>query len=196
MTEDEEQEILDQIRAARAKRRGYADFFSWPTNRDLEEYSIASQWRASLEAQGNGFFSVLKARGRPHDPPDLEAISNHGGRVAIEVTELVDSNAIRAFKAGRTYDWAEWSKEKFLAAVEERIDAKDSCFPNLKEPPYDGGYIVLLHTDEPKLPRQVVDSYLKDHRFKKPKHVTRAFLLLSYDPSIFRYPYYELTFCS
>lgn len=116
--------------------------------------------------------------------------------MAIEVTELVDSNAIRAFKAGRTYDWAEWSKEKFLAAVEERIDAKDSCFPNLKEPPYDGGYIVLLHTDEPKLPRQVVDSYLKDHRFKKPKHVTRAFLLLSYDPSIFRYPYYELTFCS
>jgi len=42
MTEDEEREVLEKIRAANAKNRGYASFFSWPLDRDLEEASIAS----------------------------------------------------------------------------------------------------------------------------------------------------------
>lgn len=194
MTEEDEKEILAHIRAANAKRRGYADFFSWRTNRDLEEWGICSQWSESLAARGELFFSGLKVRGRPNDPPDLEALDQSGGRLAIEVTELVDGDAIRAFRAGRTYDWAEWSKEKFLSALEERVVVKNQRFPELKEPPYDGGYVVLVHTDEPELSRTTVEGYLLNHRFKKPQYVARAFLLLSYDPSVSHYPYFELAF--
>ena len=196
MTKDDEKEILAQIRAANRKRRGYADFFSWPSNRDLEEWGICSQWSESLAARGELFFSGLKVRGRPNDPPDLEALDPTGGRLAIEVTELVDGDAIRAFRAGRTYDWAEWSKERFIAALEERVEVKDRRFPELKEPPYDGGYVVLVHTDEPELSRATVEGYLLNHRFKRPQYVSRAFLLLSYDPSVSHYPYFELAFSS
>ncbi len=194
MTEEDEEEILAQIHAANAKRRGYADFFSWPINRDLEEWGVCSQWSESLAASGELFFSGLKARGRPNDPPDLEALHQSGGRLAIEVTELVDGDAIRAFRAGRTYHWAEWSKEKFLSSLEERVLVKDRRFPELKEPPYDGGYVVLVHTDEPELSRTAVQGYVLNHRFKKPQYVARAFLLLSYDPTVSHYPYFELAF--
>ncbi len=194
MSEEDDKEILVQIRAAIAKRRGYADFFSWPLNRDLEEWSICSQFRESLAGRNELFFSGLKMRRRPNDPPDLEALAEGGGRLAIEVTELVDGDAIRAFRAGRIYDWAKWSEERFLRAIQERVDVKDQRFPELKEPPYEGGYVVLVHTDEPELSRAAVEGYLLKHRFKKPEYVSRAFLLLSYDPSVSHYPYFELAF--
>jgi hypothetical protein len=64
----------------------------------------------------------------------------------------------------------------------------------LKEPPYSGGYVIVMHTDEPTLSRSVVQGYLDGHRFPTPKHVSRALLLLSYDPSVQRCPYFELNF--
>ncbi len=51
-----------------------------------------------------------------------------------------------------------------------------------------------MHTDEPTLSRSVVQGYLDGHRFPTPKHVSRALLLLSYDPSVQRCPYFELNF--
>ena len=37
MTPDEEGKIITLMHAARAKSRGYAGFFGWATNRDVEE---------------------------------------------------------------------------------------------------------------------------------------------------------------
>lgn len=192
MTEDNE--IFSLMRAAQAKARGYADFFGWPTDRDIEEWGVVSSLAESLEVDDALFFSDLKRRGRPNDPPDCEAQNPHGERIAIEVTELVDGDAIRAFKEGRVYEWAEWTKEKFLAVLAERITGKNDRFPKLKEPPYHGGYVVIVHTDEPTLPRATVEAFLVNHQLVKPSHVDRVFLVLSYDQTIGRYPYFELTF--
>ena len=194
MTTDDEAKILVLIQAAQANSRGYADFFGWATDRDLEEWGVISALAESLHADGVSFFSEVKARGRPNDPPDCEALSPNGSRIAIEVTELLDGEAIRAFKEGRIYDWAEWSKDKFLSVLAERVAAKDQRFPDLKEPPYDGGYIVVVHTDEPELSRPTVEGFLNGHRLARPTYIARAFLILSYDPTIGRYPYFELTF--
>lgn len=196
MTPDEEKEILAEMRAARAKARGYADFFGWATDRDIEEWGVVTALAESLEKAGESFFSNLKRRGRPNDPPDCEAISSAGARIAIEVTELVDGEAIRAFKLGRVNGWADWGKEKLISVLAESVSKKDDRFPHLKEPPYDGGYIVVVHTDEPMLSRVAVGEFLSDHRFEKPSYVDRAFLVLSYDPdpAIAGCPYFELAF--
>ncbi len=194
MTSDDEAEILALMRAARTKARGYADFFGWATDRDLEEWGIVSSLGESLEADNALFFSDLKRRGRPNDPPDCEALNQNGARIAIEVTELVDGDAIRAFKEGRVYEWAEWTKEKFLSVLAERIARKNDRFPKLKEPPYHGGYVVVVHTDEPMLSRATVETFLANHQFEKPNCVDRAFFVLSYDPAVERCPYFELTF--
>lgn len=194
MNNNDEKEIIAQIRAACAKARGYADFFGWATDRDLEEWGIVSSLGESLQADNVMFFSHLKSRGRPNDPPDCEAQAKNGERVAIEVTELVDGQAIQAFKEGRVYDWAEWTREKFHSVLAERISKKNECFHRLKEPPYSGGYIVVVHTDEPELSKSVVEGFLANSQLKKPSNIDRAFLVLSYDPGIERCPYFELNF--
>jgi hypothetical protein len=194
MTPEDEAEIVALMRAARAKARGYADFFGWSIDRDQEELGMAIALAKSLYADGALFFSKLRARGRGNDPPDCEAVVLAGDSVAIEVTELVNPAAIRAYKAGARYDWADWDKEKFLTATSRALAAKDTRFPHLKGGPYHGGYVVLIHTDEPLLNFDTVRGFLSGHQFAKPAYVSRAFLLLSYDPAREKCPYTELQF--
>lgn len=192
MTPEEEQKILALMREAQAKARGYADYFGWPMDRDIEEWGVANFLRESLERSGESFFSKLERRGRPNDPPDCEALDIDGKRIAIEVTELVDPDAIQAFKQGAVYAWADWSKERFIAALSERIATKGKRHSKLKGGPYDGGYVVIIFTDEPVLTIGAAKEFLKGHAFERPQGVTRAFLLLSYDPSTKTYPYIDL----
>ena len=194
MTSEEEKEILHLMREARNKARGYADFFGWGSDRDIEEWGVVTSLAESLESDGKNIFSSLKRRGRPNDPPDCEARDNDDNRIAIEVTELVDGKAIQAYKAGAVYEWADWDKNKFITSLELLLSRKDSRFPELKEPPYDGGYFVVIFTDEPMLDRSTVESYLQGHNFKKPEYLTKAFLLMSYDPGVEKCPHYELQF--
>lgn len=151
-----------------------------------------SHWRRSLELDGARFFAGLTIRGRGNDPPDLEAVNAAGERIAIEVTELVDEQAIRAYKAGRRYEIAEWGREAFLLGLQERLSAKNERFEFLKGKPYPGGYVVVVFTDETILPRPTVEQYLQGRSFEGLGNIYRAFLLLSYDPSVKRYPYFEL----
>lgn len=182
------------MRAARAKARGYSDFFLWSIDRDMEEWGVVTSLAESLDKHNALFFSHLRRRGRPNDPPDCEAAGENGARIAIEVTELVDGQAIQAYKAGAIYDWAEWDKEKFLAGLDRALKAKDSRYPNLKGGPYEGGYVVVIHTDEPLLNFETVSRFLERYDLPKPQNISRAFLLLSYDPAQNRCPYFELRF--
>lgn len=145
MDRAEEKAIVELMREAQQRARGYADFFGWAPDRDLEEVGIVQSLAESLEAEQKLFFASIRGRGRPNDPPDCEAKSFVDERIAIEVTELVDGEAIRAFKSGRDYDWAEWDRAKFLQELAEALSRKDSRFPELKEPPYPGGYVVVVH---------------------------------------------------
>jgi len=194
MTTEEDKVILHLMREARNKARGYGDFFGWGTDRDLEEWGVVTSLSESLESEGKIIFSSLKTRGRPNDPPDCEARDNDDNRVAIEVTELVDGKAIQAYKSGAVYKWADWDKNKFITSIESLLRRKDSRYPKLKEPPYNGGYIIVIFTDEPMLDRSTIESYLDGHKFKKPKYLTKAFLLVSYDPGVEKCPHYELPF--
>lgn len=192
MSPEDERAIADALRAARAKARGYADFFGWAPDRDLEERSVAGYLAHSLEAAGAPFFSNIKIRGRGNDPPDLEALDHDGNRLAIEVTELVDGQAIKAHKAGQPYYSAEWRRTKFLSFLTSLLVAKNAKFSNLKDGPYPGGYLVIAFTDEPELQRETVESFLEGHRFLGLDNVQRAILLLSYDPRLNLCPHFEL----
>lgn len=189
---DDEAEITAAIREAIRKSRGYAAFFGWAPNRDLEEQSVLISLAESLNAGALLFFSAIAIRGRGNDPPDLEALDVDGDRLALEVTELVDGRAIQAFKHGNQYDWAEWSKETFLNSLGRLLRSKHDRFPKLKGGPYPGGYVVVVFTDEPGLPSDAVAEFLRGESFSGLGDIDRAFLLLSYDPRIERCPYFEL----
>lgn len=193
MSSEQLSQISAEIRAAIRRARGYADFFGWATNRDLEEQGVITSLAESMDAEGALFFSQISLRGRGNDPPDLEARAKNGNRIAFEVTELVDGDAIKAFKGGRPFDSAEWDKAKFIGTLEGLLVAKNNRFEKLKGGPYTGGYVVVIFTGEPELPRLKVAKFLENHVFAGPPNISRAFLLLSYDPSIERCPHFELT---
>ncbi|GAB3256259.1 hypothetical protein [Chitinimonas naiadis] len=194
-----EQDAVDIVRqglASGTRERGYADFFCWTRNRDVEEWGVAITLADTLALDGRGFYSEILSRGRGNDPPDCEARDHRGRRVALEVTELVDGRVIQQLKyaerACEPSDWADWQRDTFLSQLGERIAAKDKRYPELKAPPYAGGYVVVVYTDEPKLDRDTVAAYLDGHCFSRPRFIDRAFLLLSYDPVVVRCPYFEL----
>jgi hypothetical protein len=177
---------LDQTKQ---KKRGYSDFFGWPLDRQIEEWAIVDSLKESLEKANAGFFNSLIARGRGNDPPDCEAILIEGGKVGIEVTELVDPAAIVAYKNGNTGHLAEWSEHKLIKAIEERLDVKDAS--TLKGGPYDL-YMLVIHTDEPRLSFDYTHPILSKYPFKFYNLINRAFLLMSYDHKHQCCPYIEL----
>jgi hypothetical protein len=73
-----------------------------------------------------------------------------------------------------------------------RLQSKNARFTELKDPSYDGGYLVIVFTDEPDLSAPVVERYLRGQSFTGTRLITRAFFLISYDPRLDRCPYFEL----
>jgi len=71
MNNNDEKEIIGQIRAAHAKARGIAGFFNWATDRDREEWGVVSSLGESLQAENILFFSNLKSRGDPTIHPTV-----------------------------------------------------------------------------------------------------------------------------
>lgn len=88
--------------------------------------------------------------------------------------------------------YAQWPREKFLARLRERVTEKLARATRLKGGPFPGGYLILIHTDEPLLSSAKVSEYLMGIEHPALKGVARAFLLVSYEPAHARCPYFEL----
>lgn len=192
-TEDEKRTIW-AIKQAIAQSRGYADSFGWPPDRDLEEYGVVKAFLEAFGKEGNFFLdsNSIMSRGRGNDPPDCEAKDLDGNPVGIEVTELVDPEAIIAFKKNQVYEWAEWDKAKLIDAINNRLDSKNIP-ERIKGGPYKS-YIIIIYTDEPVLNADYAKALLKGYRFAKRNLFDRAFLFIFYDPIYKTYPYIELEF--
>ena len=173
------------------KKRGYSDFFTWPVDRQVEEWAIVDALKESLEKANSGFFNSVVARGRGNDPPDCQAALVEGGRLGIEGTELVDPAAIMAYKNGNTGHSAEWDEQKLVNAIARRLKVKDVP-QNIKGGPYDL-YMLVIHTDEPALSFDYTYPLLSKLPFQFFSLIDRAFLLMSYDKKYQCCPFIELT---
>jgi hypothetical protein len=184
-------ELVDAIRIALSARRGYADSRSWPPDRGLEEFGVAEDFVAAASSSEPGApFSHLKFRMRGDDPPDCEALDVDGHRVAIEITELVDREAVELVAEQRRSDAiqalalgpAEWSAPKLTGMLQERVQKKDFR-ERLKGGPYHE-YIVVIYTAERQLNSKTVGTWLANHRFVSPLGIDRAYLSLDYEPTV------------
>lgn len=169
--------------------RPHAGHFSWETNRGIEECGVLQEFEHALALKRKQFFSEPRHRGQNNDPPDCEAVAFDGARIGIEITELVDASSIKAAKQGRPYEWKNW-RNILLPELEKILRRKDSP-TNIKGRPY-SQYLLVIHSDEPWLERNYIEQNLKSHVFESTSTITRAFLLLSYDPFVQKYPCYEM----
>ncbi|MBL4572691.1 MAG: hypothetical protein JKY86_06420 [Gammaproteobacteria bacterium] len=192
MTSSEEKDLANRLREAIAKSRGYADFFEWRPNRDLEEQGVVMALSESLEKDDMTPYTGIISRGRNNDPPDCEAQNELGLRTAVEVTELVYGKAIESLKSGGEYFWTEWTKDSFLDSIFKLITRKDSRFVSLKGAPYPGGYDLIIYTDEPELNFLTVSRFLENATLPITENLSNIFLLLSYEPEYEKCPYIQI----
>ncbi len=189
----EEQEWDAFINAVKLNVRPYAGYFSWLSDRDVEELGVVETLRESLAHCGQAFFHSCEARGRGKDPPDCEARLCTGGRVGIEVTELVDGRSIAAAKSGAAICWEPYSEEQLFDLVDSRIAEKDKA-RDVKDGPYDD-YILVIYCDDPRVLDYRLIEYVRGARFRRTTLIKRAFLLFSFDPREQFCPYIELNLC-
>ena len=83
------------------------------------------------------------------------------------------------------YESKDWRGE-LIAELDSRIRAKDAP-ASLKDPPY-VEYVLLIFTDEPWIELEYTRNALANHVFPATSLITRAYLLISYDPHEKRYP--------
>lgn len=119
----------------------------------------------------------------------IARLAADGSRIGIEITELVDGRSVAAARIGKPYDWKDW-KNALLPELQKILHRKDNP-TEIKGGPY-SEYVLLIFSDEPWLEREYVERSLAEHIFERTSVIGRAFLLLSYDPHIQRYPCYEL----
>ena len=91
----DEDEVLREISEALARRRGYADSRSWPLNRQREERGIVEDFLSAAHSEPGAPFTGLRSLARGEDPPDCEFQDSAGNLIGVELTELVDEDAIR-----------------------------------------------------------------------------------------------------
>jgi hypothetical protein len=185
-----DEEIVETIKRAMEARRGYADGRSWPIDRDVEEHGIAQDFIAAAANEPGAPFSQLKLRGRGEDPPDCEARDAKGTRVAIELTELMNREAVeRAAKLKKASVPpsampmpVEWTCPEIIALIQQRLAKKDFR-ERLKDGPYDE-YIVVIYTAEQRLDSGTVRTCVQDHRFTVTSGIDRAYVSLDYEPGV------------
>lgn len=189
MDDPEEFDWAELAELARNNTRPHAGHFSWETNREFAEWGVLSEFCEALDRHGVRLFASTRHRGQNNDPPDCEATGFHGELLGIEITELVDPDSAAAARAEKPYDWKDWRAD-LVPTLQSIIEKKDTP-TQLKGGPY-AGYILIIHTDEPWLEIDRIQTSLRGHVFAPTCLITQAYLLISYDPFRKEYPLFDL----
>ena len=179
---------LEKIRLA--ERRGYATHFEWP-DKPLKELGIVKEWLRSMESRGEAAYS--NPIPFSDDPPDCVVFDRAGREVAVEVTELVSSKAIKKNQGKKLEDrvYRDWRPHEVITKINDIIRNKDG--KTFNGGPY-AKKILLIHTDEFRLlidREEIYEQYLPSQSFGPVKQIDEAYLLFSYEPDV-GYPYIKL----
>jgi hypothetical protein len=165
--------------------REYASFFEW-SDRQGAEFGVAESFVASLAAQRNRRYRDLRAYSP--DPPDCVCVNEQHELVAIEISEVVCSEA-----AGRTAKGENvvrvWRPGELREHIARQVATKDA--KSFHGGPY-AELIVCLFTDEPLLTVEAVRGELEGFSFDRQTQVNAAYLLLSHTPGHQTYPLFGL----
>jgi hypothetical protein len=187
MSTDEDRDIIRLMHKALEKSRDYASYWAWKLDKRQPELHAAQVLsRFLFPGKDYSVSSVV------NDPPDV-LVQIGGIRYGIEVTEIVDQNAVeRAAKRKQLrlpieYDWGDWNSDRLFLSLSNGILAKDRKLTDASQH-YDKVLLAFV-TDETMIYPQLVTSVLAMLRIET-QYIDRAFVILSYDPvadaSVFR----------
>lgn len=184
----DDQELLEELKRAIARQRKWSNFFWWYDRSDvgksIAECRAVADLLKSLALVGEVEYSHPRPSGDRW--PDCVVDNSSGHVVAVEVTELVDSETLKGKHPPQP-----WSHEKLIQEIYARLRDKDAkAF-------HGEAYaeaIVLIHTDEFYLTPPETIRALRNASFRlRHGNLDRAFLLFSYWPALQCCPVAELT---
>ena len=176
--------IAGALNALIRNLRKYAGFFHWPDKR-IKEWDVVDELLRSMHADGDCRYTRVKSV--DDDAPDCVIRDSAGGQVGVEVTELVDKDAIEMCERGMNV-YREWSDQAVREQIAQILKEKDQKmhFGNLYSK-----RILVIHTDERELTSPYLFPILDASVFPRPRNIDEAYVLCSYDPSL-GYPYKRL----
>lgn len=133
-----------QVTELLLSKRAYAPYFHFKGFRkEVTEMGVVSDWlMARYESPADHF---VRQQSSAEDPPDILLYDKQGGLHGIEVTELVDQDAVRAWQRGNLDAVKDYSRDRLHELVLDRIRTK-----SIK--PFRGGPFVskrlLIYSDE------------------------------------------------
>jgi len=176
-------------RAASGKMRKYASYFDWDDKGIKERGAVNDLFSSMREYRGCPYSNVATAK---HDPPDCIATDEEGNTVGIEVSELVDEEAVRRNQQGKDV-YRLWDTDSVIDHIQQILLNKDGKS-------YQGGpyvkLILVIHTDEPEITPERYISVIQQHTFEGMRQIDEAYLLFSYNPApgMPDYPFVRLIF--
>ena len=175
---DEKHELDEAVaRLGRSmQRRGHAPWFH-ATNefQSAMEVHATAEWARTLSEQTGNTISHI--RKNPDLYPDCLAEMDRE-TIGIEVTELVDRDAIGEFQRTNLEQWPGWSLDKFRDRLEERIHAKDMRSRAAQQQKQ----FLLIVTGEPSLDEETLAQYISNVTLTRPKNFDGIYVLGSYVP--------------
>jgi hypothetical protein len=181
--------VFDCIQKHLVRRRRYASFFQGSCKTGTE-LNVARCLLESMALTGESAYRNLRPVDRDQDPPDCLADDPDGQVVALEVTELVSPEAIKATKRGPPQYW-DWRADEVRRLLDHRVEEKDK--KAFKGGPY-SQKLVLVHTAEPILDSQFVSDVLREHVAPRPRQLSGAYFVLRYEAGLKRCPYFRIRF--
>ncbi|MEO9969300.1 MAG: hypothetical protein ABJG15_05645 [Hyphomonadaceae bacterium] len=187
MNDDELESVQRAVRLINS--RGHAGAFAKKTREDqisLEKL-VAIEWTKSAQVAFG--LNVSSLEHNLVDPPDCFAEID-GRKIAIELTELVNSNllddietynrenGLRVTSADRFYHHAQWNLELFKTRLDERIDKKQESYEKR------GIFVdvLVVHSDEPWLSPYHVETWISSLNFKARPNLFSVHFIQSYFP--------------
>ena len=169
----EDVQYLIRSHEAAAKHRGASSLRHAPSAYQGEqEVDACVDLGHSLFAQGQGDLREIRKNDRRNFPDCLAELD--GNLVGVEVCELIDPKM-----AG-----TDWPIDRFSRVLGEAIQNKDTKATKNDRPAFLAALsqlILLVHTDEDALKREVLRQYTERIRFPKPKYIDKAYVLGPYE---------------
>ena len=161
-------------------QRKYASFFELD-GKWRKELSVGKELVRALNSEFG--YSLHGLALHEPDPPDL-VCSIGSERIALEVTELVCSKAVKANEMGREV-YREWRPGETAQALRSLLQRKDAI--KLQGGPFSSLWVCVF-TDEFTLTAERVAEELATVTFAPLQQISKAFLLFSYQPGKSTYP--------
>lgn len=183
MNEDELRRGIEQYVASqkRLARKHASFFYSGRTYEGIDEITIAEEFVPTFEA----IFGLQVNNIIPgNDPPDIAFDVGGSKKFAIELTELVNQEAITAQIRNEHARYAQeqlnWNSHNTCERIECILWKKQKGAQKVSHL-YER-YIVLLHTDETMLVSNRVANYTSEHSWPAYPHIDDAYVISSYEP--------------